>query len=143
RSRGLRISIRSGGHSWIGASLRDGGLLIDLSHLNSVSIDPAGRTAVVGPAIRNVELMAALAPYGLAFPAGHCPTVGVGGFLLGGGQGWNQGVWGPACLSVQAIDLVNAEGELITADARQNAELLWLARGVGPGFPGVILRYHL
>src|SRR5947208_341916 len=73
RSRGLRISIRSGGHSWIGASLRDGGLLIDLSHLNSVSIDPAGRTAVVGPAIRNVELMAALAPYGLAFPAGHCP----------------------------------------------------------------------
>jgi FAD/FMN-containing dehydrogenase len=143
RSRGLRISVRAGGHSWIATSLRDGGMLIDLSQLNGVTVDAAARTATVQPAIKNTEVVAALEQHGLAFPAGHCPTVAVGGYLLSGGQGWNQGTWGIACKNVMAIDLVNAEGELITADPQQNPELLWMARGCGPGFPGVILRYHL
>lgn len=143
RSRGLRISIRAGGHSWIATSLRDGGMLIDLSRLNGVAIDAASRTATAQPAIKNTELVAALEPHRLAFPAGHCPTVAVGGYLLAGGQGWNQGNWGIACKNVLAIDLVNADGELITADAQHNPELLWAARGGGPGFPGIILRYHL
>jgi FAD/FMN-containing dehydrogenase len=143
RSRGLRISIRAGGHSWIATSLRDGGMLIDLSRLNGVTVDVAARTATAQPAIKNIELVAALAPHELAFPAGHCPTVAIGGYLLAGGQGWNQGGWGIACSNVLAIDLVNADGELITADAQHNPDLLWAARGGGPGFPGVILRYHL
>jgi FAD/FMN-containing dehydrogenase len=143
RSRGLRISIRAGGHSWIATSLRDGGMLVDLSRLNGVTVDAASRMATVQPAIKNTEVVAALEQHGLAFPAGHCPTVAVGGYLLAGGQGWNQGTWGIACKNVMAIDLVNAEGELITADAQQNPELLWAARGGGPGFPGIILRYHL
>jgi FAD/FMN-containing dehydrogenase len=143
RSRGLRISIRAGGHSWIATSLRDGGMLIDLSRLNGVTVDVAARTAAAEPAIKNTELVAALAQHGLAFPAGHCPTVAIGGYLLAGGQGWNQGGWGIACSNVLAIDLVNADGELITADAQNNTDLLWAARGGGPGFPGVILRYHL
>jgi FAD/FMN-containing dehydrogenase len=143
RSRGLRISVRAGGHSWIATSLRDGGMLIDLSQLNGVTVEAASRMATVQPAIKNTEVVAALEQHGLAFPAGHCPTVAVGGYLLAGGQGWNQGTWGIACKNVMAIDLVNAEGEVITADAQQNAELLWAARGGGPGFPGIILRYHL
>ena len=143
RSRGLRISVRAGGHSWIATSLRDGGMLIDLSRLNGVTVDAAARTATAQPAIKNIELVAALEPHGLAFPAGHCPTVGIGGYLLSGGQGWNQGNWGIACKNLLAIDLVNADGELVTADAQHNSELLWAARGGGPGFPGVILRYHL
>lgn len=143
RSRGLGISVRAGGHSWIATSLRDGGMLIDLSQLNGVTVDAEARTAIAQPAIRNTEVMAALARHGLAFPAGHCPTVAIGGYLLSGGQGWNQGTWGIACKNVMAIDLVNASGELITADVRRNSELLWAARGGGPGFPGVILRYHL
>jgi FAD/FMN-containing dehydrogenase len=69
--------------------------------------------------------------------------VALGGYLLAGGQGWNQGTWGPACQNVLALDLVNADGDVITADAQQNPDLLWVARGGGPGFPGVILRYHL
>lgn len=143
RSRGLRISVRAGGHSWIGTSLRDGGMLVDLSQLNGLTVDAAARTAVAQPAIKNTEMVAALAQHDLAFPAGHCPTVAIGGYLLAGGQGWNQGNWGIACKNVLAIDLVNAEGELITADAQSNADLLWAARGGGPGFPGIILRYHL
>jgi FAD/FMN-containing dehydrogenase len=143
RSRGLRTSVRAGGHSWIATSLRDGGMLMDLSRLNGVTVDVATRTAVAQPAIKNTELVTALAQHGLAFPAGHCPTVAIGGYLLAGGQGWNQGGWGIACKNVLAIDLVNAEGELITADAQNNPDLLWAARGGGPGFPGIILRYHL
>jgi FAD/FMN-containing dehydrogenase len=143
RSRGLRIAIRAGGHSWIGTSLRDGGMLIDLSRFNGVTVDVAARTAAAQPAIKNTKLVAALAQHELAFPAGHCPTVAIGGYLLAGGQGWNQGGWGIACSNILAIDLVNAEGELITADAQHNPDLLWAARGGGPGFPGVILRYHL
>jgi FAD/FMN-containing dehydrogenase len=143
RSRGLPIAVRSGGHNWVGTSLRDGGLLIDLEHLNGVQVNAAARTAVAQPAIKNDTLVAALSRQGLAFPAGHCPSVALGGYLLAGGQGWNQGTWGPACQNVLAIDLVNAAGDVITADARQNPDLLWAARGGGPGFPGVILRYHL
>ena len=143
RSRGLRISVRAGGHSWIATSLRDGGMLIDLSQLNGVTVNAEARTAIAQPAIKNTEVMAALARHGLAFPAGHCPTVALGGYLLSGGQGWNQGGWGIACKNVMAIDFVNADGDLITADSQQNTDLLWASRGGGPGFPGVILRYHL
>ena len=143
RSSGLRISVRAGGHSWIATSLRDGGMLIDLSQLNGVTVDAEARTAIAQPAIKNTEVVAVLSRHGLAFPAGHCPTVALGGYLLSGGQGWNQGTWGIACKNVTAIDLVNADGDLITADAEQNTDLLWASRGGGPGFPGVILRYHL
>src|SRR5437868_5899319 len=143
RARGLQISVRSGGHNWVGSSLRDGGLTVDLSRLTNVTVDPAARVAAAQPAIRNTELMAALGAQGLAFPSGHCPTVAIGGYLLAGGEGWNQGSWGPACQSVLAIDLVNADGELITADAQHYPDLYWMARGVGAGFPGIITRYHL
>jgi FAD/FMN-containing dehydrogenase len=143
RARGLRVAVRSGGHNWVGSSLRDSGLLIDLEHLNGVQVNAAARTAIAQPAIKNTAMVAALSQEGLAFPAGHCPTVALGGYLLAGGQGWNQGTWGPACQNVLAVDLVNADGDVITANAGQNPDLLWAARGGGPGFPGVILRYHL
>ena len=73
RSLGLRVAVRAGGHGWIATSLRDGGMLIDLSRLNGVTVDAAARTAVAQTAIKNTELVAALAQHGLAFPAGHCP----------------------------------------------------------------------
>ena len=135
RSRKVPIAVRAGGHSWIGTSLRDGGMLIDLSRLNGVTVDVTARTATAQPAIKNTELVTALMQHGLALPAGHCPTVAIGGYLLNGGQGWNQGGWGPACENILAIDLVNADGDLITADAQHIPELLWAARGGGPGFP--------
>jgi FAD/FMN-containing dehydrogenase len=143
RSRGLQVAVRAGGHSWIGSPLRDGALLIDLSSLREVAIDEAARSAAVRPAVTSTELAQALEARGLAFPVGHCPSVGISGFLLSGGLGWNTGAWGPACLSLQAIDVVTPEGELLRADADQNAELLWAARGAGPGFPGVVTRFHI
>src|SRR3954467_3610162 len=68
-ARGLQIAVRSGGHNWVGSSLRDGGLTVDLSRLTNVTVDPAARVAAAQPAIRNTELMAALGAQGLAFPS--------------------------------------------------------------------------
>src|SRR5947208_9102264 len=100
-------------------------------------------TATVGPGVKCNELVAALAPHDLFFPAGHCPGVGLGGYLLQGGYGWNGRVHGPACMSVEAIDVVTADGELVRADGEQHADLFWAARGAGPGFFGVVTRFHL
>ena len=95
------------------------------------------------PGSRGNELAEVLAEDDLFFPAGHCPGVGVGGYLLQGGYGWNGRVHGPACMSVEAIDVVTADGELVRADAEQNSDLLWAARGSGPGFFGVVTRFHI
>jgi hypothetical protein len=76
-------------------------------------------------------------------PGGHCATVGLGGFLLQGGQGWDSRARGWACQSVVGLDVVTADATLVRADAGQNRDLLWAARGAGPGFPGVITRFRL
>ncbi len=91
---------------------------------------------------------AELAPYldarGRFFPGGHCPTVGIGGFLLQGGQGWNARGWGWAAEYVEAVDVVTADGRAgARRRATENTDLYWAARGAGPGFFGVVTRFHL
>ncbi|MFC4495408.1 FAD-binding oxidoreductase [Streptomyces ovatisporus] len=143
RAEGLRVSLRSGGHNWSGAQLRDGAMLLDLSRLNRCVIDPASRTATVGPATTSRVLASALEPHGLAFPFGHCPTVAMGGFLLSGGLGWNSRAWGPACEYVEAVEAVTADGRRLVCSATENPELFWAARGAGPGFFAVVTRFRL
>jgi FAD/FMN-containing dehydrogenase len=144
RAEGWSVSVRAGGHSWAAWSVRDDALLIDLGRLRDVEYDPATGIASVHPAVRGgLELDPVLAAHGRAFPGGHCASVGLGGFLLQGGQGWNSRSRGWACESVVGIDVVTADGELVHADAGHNADLLWAARGAGPGFPGVITRFYL
>jgi FAD/FMN-containing dehydrogenase len=140
---GMRIGVRSGGHSWAANHVRDGGLLLDLSALRGTQLNVAARTARVQPGTRGNELLEELAGRDLFFPAGHCPGVALGGYLLQGGYGWNGRVHGPACMSVAAIDVVTADGRLLRADERENPDLLWAARGAGPGFFGVVTGYHL
>jgi FAD/FMN-containing dehydrogenase len=143
RSNEMRVAIKSGGHNLSGACLREGGMLIDLSRLDGFTINVAERTATVQPAVTSRAFADALAAHGLAFPIGHCGSVPMGGYLLCGGLGWNMGQWGLACLGVAAIDVVTADGELITASERENADLFWAARGSGSGFFGVATRFHL
>jgi len=143
KSRSLKIGIRSGGHSWAGAFLRDGGMLIDLSQMREFSIDLHARTAAIQPGLIGSDLNRALRKHDLFFPSGHCRTVGLGGFLLQGGFGWSSRTLGPACVSVRAIEVVTAGGELLRADENENADLFWAARGAGPGFFGVVTRFHL
>jgi FAD/FMN-containing dehydrogenase len=143
RKRGLKIAVRSGGHSWAASFLRDGGMLIDLSGMREFTVDAAARTARLQPGLGGTDFNRALRSLDLFFPSGHCMTVGLGGFLLQGGFGWNSRLWGPACASVTAIEVVTPDGELVRADATQNADLLWAARGAGPGFFGVVTRFEV
>ena len=142
--RGWTVSVRSGGHSWAVRSLRDDALLIDLGGMRDMAYEPASGVVSARPAVRGgLELAPFLAERGRAFPGGHCATVGLGGFLLQGGQGWDSRARGWACQSVVGVDVVTADGRLIRADAGQNPDLLWAARGAGPGFPGVVTRFRL
>ncbi len=143
RENGLKVVSRGGGHTWCGLAVRQGGMTIDLSALSESRIDETSRTAVIQPVISNRELARRLGEHGLAFPIGHCPTVKAGGYLLNGGMSWNMGHWGPACLSVLAVEFVTADGKLIKASATEHQDLYWAARGCGPGMFAVATRFHL
>jgi FAD/FMN-containing dehydrogenase len=142
--RGWTVAVRSGGHSWAAWSLRDDTLLIDLGALRDIDYDGTTGIAAVRPAVRGgLDLAPFLARRGRAFPGGHCASVGLGGYLLQGGQGWNSRAQGWACQSVVAVDVVTADGAHLRADETEHADLLWAARGAGPGFPGLVTRFHL
>ena len=144
RANGLKVAVRAGGHSWAGWSVRDDAMLLDLSGLCEMSLDVATGIVCVSPAVQGgAELDPYLEAHGLMFCGGHCPTVGLGGFLLQGGMGWNCRGWGWAAESIIAIDVVTTDGELVHADATQHSDLFWAARGSGPGFFGVVTRFHL
>jgi len=142
RREGMKVSARGGGHSFNATHVREG-MLIDFRRMRETSIDVAARTATVTPSVTSREFAEELATHGLTFPSGHCSTVGLGGFLLQGGFGWNGRTHGPACASVTAIDVVTADGELVRSDNETNPELIWAARGSGAGFFGIVTRFHL
>lgn len=139
----LKLGLRSGGHNYEASPLIEGGLLLDLGGLDAIEIDAASRTAWVGPGVLGGKLIAELAAHDLAFPIGHCPDVGLGGYLLSGGFGWNEAVWGPACFSVLEVELVLASGEVVCASEHEHPELFWAARGAGCGFFAVATRFRL
>ena len=118
RERGWQVSVRSGGHSWAGWSVRDDALLIDLGDMREHDLD--GEVARRGPAVKGgLELAPFLAERGRLFTGGHCESVGLGGFLLQGGQGWNSRRWGWGCENVLGVDVVTADGELVHATRRR------------------------
>ncbi|WP_425605917.1 FAD-binding oxidoreductase [Lysobacter firmicutimachus] len=133
REHGLAVALRSGGHSFANAFIRRNGVLLDLSALRALTIDSQRKRAIVGPGVTSRDLSRALAPYGLGFATGHSGTVGLGGFLLGGGLGINFGQWGPmSAFHIKALDVVTADGVLRRASAEENSDLFWAARGGGP-----------
>lgn len=141
---GWKVAVRSGGHSWAAWSLREDTLLIDLARFTGMSYDPASGIVAVGPAVRGgLDLDPYLAGHDRFFAVGHSPTVGLGGFLLQGGIGWNCRGWGWAAESIESMDVVTAAGELVRCSETQNADLFWAARGSGPGFFGVVTEFRL
>ena len=140
---GMHIGMCSGGHSWAQNHIRDGGLMLDLSRLKSIEVDPTKMTAIIGPGVLAGELNLALVPHKLFFPTAHAWTVGMGGFLLQGGFGWNSRNAGVGCQNVIGIDVVLADGTLVHANENDYADLFWAARGAGPGFFGVVVCFHL
>ncbi len=142
--RGWQVAVRSGGHSWAAWSVRREALLIDLGGFREMAYDENTGIVTATPSVKGGdELNPYLARFGRFFNGGHCPSVGIGGFLLQGGQGWNARGWGWAAENVVAVDVVTAEGELVRADETRNSDLYWAARGAGPGFFGVVTRFHL
>lgn len=143
-AQGWQVAVRSGGHSWAAWSLREDTLLIDLALFTGMSYDPATGIVAAGPAVRGgLDLDPYLAGHGRFFAVGHSPTVGLGGFLLQGGIGWNCRGWGWAAESVESVDVVTAAGEPVRCSETQNADLFWAARGSGPGFFGVVTGFRL
>jgi FAD/FMN-containing dehydrogenase len=109
-----------------------------------VEVNAAERTAWVEPALWSHGLLRATLPNGLAFPVAHCATVPMGGYLLGGGLGYNHDNWGTlACDAILAAEVTLASGQTVVADERSYSDLYWALRGAGTGFPGVVRRYKL
>ncbi|MDF3300371.1 FAD-binding oxidoreductase [Streptomyces tropicalis] len=142
-SRGLHVAVRAGGHSWCGSPLRDGGVLLDLSGLDRWEIDADSATATVQPGAIGSRFARELARHDLAFPAGHCPSVALGGYLLSGGLGWNSGLWGVGCASVLEVTAVTSDGDVLRCTEEEHPGLFWAARGAGPGFFAVVTRFRL
>ncbi|MFC8435765.1 FAD-binding oxidoreductase [Streptomyces sp. NPDC057253] len=141
---GWQVAVRSGGHSWAAWSVRRDALLIDLGDFREMAYTPETGIVTATPSVKGGdELNPYLSEFGRFFNGGHCPSVGIGGFLLQGGQGWNARGWGWAAENILAIDVVTAEGELVRADETHHSDLFWAARGAGPGFFGVVTRFHL
>src|SRR3954451_617048 len=141
RSEKLEVAVRGGGHSIPGFSTVEGGIVIDLSLMRGVLVDPVGRRAIVqgGATWRDIDLETQA--HGLATTGGLVSTTGVGGFTLGGGIGWLMRRLGLACDNVIPADVVTADGEAVHASADENADLYWALRGGGGNF-GVVTSFE-
>lgn len=142
--RSLPVAVRCGGHSYVAAFLRDGGILLDVSRLRRLDIDRERKTFHAQPGVSAAEVSALLAEEGLAFPVAHAPTVTLGGYLLGGGMGWNGESWGRiACDNVRSLTMVSAAAERLTISDGNHPDLFRAARGAGPAFCGAVTGFRL
>jgi FAD/FMN-containing dehydrogenase len=142
---GLPVTVRGGGHNVAGLAVADGAVMIDLSLMRQVTVDPVARLAYAQGGCLLRDLDAATAPYGLACPAGVVSHTGLGGLALGGGYGWLATKWGLTCDHIVSAEVVLADGRVVEASDSppgQHEDLLWALRGGGGNF-GVVTRFTL
>jgi FAD/FMN-containing dehydrogenase len=141
RSEGLLTAVRGGGHSLSGQSVCDGGLVIDLSQMGGIRIDPLAKRARVEPGVRLAQVDREAQAFGLAVPLGTVSDTGAAGLTLGGGFGRLCRKYGLACDNLTGADLVTADGRLVKVSAQDNPDLLWGLRGGGGNF-GVVTSFE-
>jgi FAD/FMN-containing dehydrogenase len=143
REQNLPIAVRCGGHSVSGHSAGgDGSVLVDLSPMKGVRVDPEGQTARANGGVQWGEYDRETQAFGLATPGGRVTTTGVGGFTLGGGYGWLSPVHGLTCDNLVGADVVTADGRFLHVSEDEHPDLLWALRGAGANF-GVVTAYEL
>jgi hypothetical protein len=142
RTAGLRVTVRGGGHGSSGAALGAGALVVDLSRMRHVTIDPGARTAHVGGGALLGDLDAAAAAHGLAVPTGAVSHTGIGGITLGGGMGWLSRLHGLTVDNLLGAEVVTADGLVRRVGPESDTDLFWALRGGGAGF-GVVTRFEL
>ena len=131
RRHGLPLSVRGGGHDWTGRALLSDGLVIDLSRMRQIIVDPHSRVATVPGGAKANEVAAAAGAHGLVAALGNCGTVGMTGLTLGGGYGPLNGLYGLAADNLLGAEVVLADGRRVTAGPNEEPELFWAIRGGG------------
>ena len=141
RQHGLVVSVKGGGHNVAGNAVNDNGMMIDLSKMRGVRVDPVNRRARVEPGATWREFDREAQAFGLATTGGLVSSTGVAGFTLGGGIGWLVRKHGLAFDNLISVDLITAEGELVTANLEENRDLFWGVRGGGGNF-GIVSSFE-
>jgi FAD/FMN-containing dehydrogenase len=137
RQEGMPLRARSGGHSYEGFSTVDGGLVVDVGGLTGIEVDVSRGEAVIGAGVRLLDCYRRLWEHGVTIPAGTCPSVGIAGLTLGGGIGFLSRQYGLTCDNLLAVELVDANGDVLRASESEHADLFWALRGGGGGNFGI------
>jgi FAD/FMN-containing dehydrogenase len=141
RERKLALAVRGGGHNIAGSALCDGGVVLDLSRMTDVVVDPGRPRAFVAPGATLGQVDAATQTHGLAIPVGINSTTGIAGLTIGGGFGWLTRKYGLTIDHLASADLVTADGDDLHLSDREHADLFWAIRGGGGNF-GVVTRFE-
>jgi FAD/FMN-containing dehydrogenase len=137
----LLVAVRGGGHNVAGKALCDGGMVIDLSGMKGIRVDPARRSVRAEAGLTWGEFDRGTQEHGLATTGGFISTTGIAGLTLGGGLGWLMRRYGLSCDNLQSVEIVTADGRVRTAGANENADLFWGVRGGGGNF-GVVTSFE-